>query len=248
MMSNGKYLYCFTNTIEEFQPGLAGIDSKPVHTITEDSIAAVVSDCSHSKIRPERKKLKTHYDVIKEILKTSTVLPVSFGVVADDAKGIKKILHLNHDSLLNQLHRLRGKVEMGLKVMWDVENIFEFMVRSHRSLELFRDDIFLKPAGATMEEKMELGRMFESILEQEREKHTTTVQNILKPYCCEIKTDKVKDEKTIMKLSCLVEKARQDPFEEGVFEAAKTFDNNYAFDFNGPWAPYNFVSMNLRLE
>ena len=36
-------------------------------------------------------------------------------------------------------------------------------------------------------------------------------------------------------------------FEEGVFEAAKLFDNNYTFDFNGPWAPHNFVDLNFTL-
>jgi hypothetical protein len=35
-------------------------------------------------------------------------------------------------------------------------------------------------------------------------------------------------------------------FEEGVFEAAKLFDNNYTFDYNGPWAPHNFVELDLQ--
>ena len=46
---------------------------------------------------------------------------------------------------------------MGLKVTWDVENIFEFMVRTHRTLELFRDNVFLKPTGATQEGKTGTG-------------------------------------------------------------------------------------------
>ncbi|MBF8277915.1 MAG: Gas vesicle protein [Candidatus Brocadiaceae bacterium] len=54
-----------------------------------------------------------------------------------------------------------------------------------RMLELFRDNVFLKPTGATQEEKLELGRMFETILGQEREKHTATVQGILNPFCHE---------------------------------------------------------------
>jgi hypothetical protein len=184
--------------------------------------------------------------VIKEVMKTSTILPVSFGVVADNEASIKKILKLNHDSFISQLKRMEGKVEMGLKIDWDVENIFEFMVRKHRTLELFRDNIFLKPTGATQEEKLELGRMFETILNEDREKHIAAVQDILENYCCEIMVNKPKDENAIMKLACLVEKTKMEQFEKGVFEAAKEFDDNYAFDFNGPWAPHNFVDIKLK--
>ena len=104
---------------------------------------------------------------------------------------------------------------MGLKIAWDVENIFEFMVRKHRTLELFRDNIFLKPTGATQEEKLELGRMFETILNEDREKYIAAVQDILKDYCCEIKVNKPKDENTIMKLACLVEKTKTGTVRKG---------------------------------
>jgi hypothetical protein len=36
-------------------------------------------------------------------------------------------------------------------------------------------------------------------------------------------------------------------FEADVFEVAKQFDNNFALDYNGPWAPHNFVDVDLEL-
>lgn len=247
MSDNGKYVYGFTWTNAKFSSNLLGINDKKVYTISDNDVSVIVSDGPGGKLRPERKNLSAHNTIIKEVMKTSTLLPVSFGVVADNEMGIKKILKLNHHNLINQLERLDGKVEMGLKIIWDVENIFEYMVKTHRTLELFRDNIFLKPAGATQEEKLELGRMFELTLNQDREKHIKTVQSILKGYCCEIKITKPKDEKTVMKLACLVEKTKLDLFEKGIFEAAKAFDDNYAFDFTGPWAPHNFVDIKLKI-
>lgn len=246
MSGNGKYIYCFarSDAIRNFATN--GIDGKPIFTISDNGVAAVVSDTPNAKLRPERKNLSAHNSVIKEVMRISTILPVSFGVVADNETSIKKILKLNHDSFAGQLKRLENKVEMGLRIAWDVENIFEFMVRKHRTLEIFRDTIFLKPTGATQEEKLELGRMFETILNEDRERHRTTVQSILKNYCSEIKVNKPKDEKTVVKLACLVEKTKLEQFEKGVFEAAKLFDDNYAFDFNGPWAPHNFVDIKLK--
>ena len=246
MSVNGKYIYGFMRSDATLSSAINGIDGKPIFTISDNGVAAVVSDGPDGKLRPERKNLSAHHSVIKEVMKTSTILPVSFGVVADNETFIRKILKFNHDSFTTQLNRLEGKVEMGIKVIWDVENIFEFIVKTHRMLEIFRDNIFLKPSGATHEEKLELGRMFETILNQEREKHVTTVNNILKNYCCDIKENTPPDENVVMKLACLVERTKLDQFEKGVFEAAKQFDDNYAFDFNGPWAPHNFVNMKLK--
>jgi len=50
-----------------------------------------------------------------------------------------------------------------------------------------------------------------------------------------------------MNLACLVPCQAQAEFEQEVFEAAKLFDNHFAFDYNGPWAPHNFVDLELKL-
>jgi len=43
-----------------------------------------------------------------------------------------------------------------------------------------------------------------------------------------------------MNLACLINRSDQERFEEGVFESARHFDNNFSFEYNGPWAPHNF--------
>jgi hypothetical protein len=49
-----------------------------------------------------------------------------------------------------------------------------------------------------------------------------------------------------MNLACLVRREAQEEFSAGVFAAAKLFDNNFAFDYSGPWAPHNFVEARTR--
>jgi hypothetical protein len=51
-----------------------------------------------------------------------------------------------------------------------------------------------------------------------------------------------------MNLACLVgRQSVEKDFENAVCAAAQEFDNNYTFDFNGPWAPHNFVDVELVL-
>jgi len=35
-------------------------------------------------------------------------------------------------------------------------------------------------------------------------------------------------------------------FRPAVFAAAQLFDNHFSFDFSGPWAPHNFVEIDLE--
>jgi len=74
---------------------------------------------------------------------------------------------------------------------------------------------------------------------------SSMVEEILAPHCVEIKRNTPRNEREVVNLACLVKRERQEEFEAAVFEAAQLFDNRYAFDYNGPWPPHNFVDMAL---
>ena len=247
MSSDGRYLYGIIRAAKKENFGEIGIGDRDnnVYTIPHKDIAAVVSNIPNKRIRPERKNLASHNNVIREAVKKRTLLPMAFGHISPNGTHIKKLLTENYESFSQQLTKIDGKIEMGLKVLWDVENIFEFFVRNHRELEIFRDEIFSKPYGPTHEEKIELGKRFENLLNRERERHTKAVTDILRSCCHKIKQNKPKHEKMVMDLAFLIDNDGVERFEKGVFEAAKEFDNNYSFDYNGPWAPHNFVQMSI---
>ena len=99
----------------------------------------------------------------------------------------------------------------------------------------------------TQDDKIEVGRVFDRMLMEDREAHAQRVEEILSPHCAEIRRSKPRNEREAVTLACLVPREGQERFEAAVFEAAKLFDNNYAFDYNGPWAPHNFVDLTLDL-
>ena len=100
---------------------------------------------------------------------------------------------------------------------------------------------------ASQDDKIEIGRMFEQILSLDRELHTKQVEQALSSRCFEIKRNKCRNESEVMNLSCLVGRDLVSEFEAGVFDAAANFDDNFAFDFNGPWAPHNFVELEITV-
>lgn len=243
----GHYLYAIGDAAE-LRPdyGNIGINGAAVYAISQGSLAAIISDISEKRIRPERKNLAAHNIVIKRLMEETTVLPVAFGTIAESNKALLNILKGNCRTFANQLDLVRGKVELGLRVNLDVPNIFEYMVNRHQELADLRDEALGKQHGPSQMDKIEMGRLFDHLLTQDREQHAETVMAVLGPRCVEIKQNPPREEKELIHLACLVDRHAQKDFEDGVFDAAQLFDNNFSFDFNGPWAPHHFVSVALQ--
>lgn len=242
----GRYIYAITSGVEDRSFGTIGINGGNVYTISSGEVSAVVSDAPSGRIRPERRNFAAHQAVLKKLLDVGDLLPMSFGNVSEGSAAVRKFLDKHQKSILDGLARVSGKVEMGLKVNLDVINIFEFLVNRNEELRTARDQLIGRSREATQDEKIELGRLFANILESEREDHTDFVEKILLKACSEVKRNKCKDEREVMNLACLVTRGTIDKYEAAVFEAANHFDDNFAFDYNGPWAPHNFVEVDIK--
>ena len=68
---------------------------------------------------------------------------------------------------------------MGLRVNLDVPNIFEYLVRTYDELRIARDELLRPNREPTQDEKIELGRLFQNILESARDEHVETVSKSL---------------------------------------------------------------------
>lgn len=246
--SRGRtYLYAVTEGTPARTYGDIGIGGCEVYSLAAGQVVAIVSDLHKEKILPERSHLAAHQAVLKKLMAETTPLPMSFGILADGPEAVRKMLLRNQRPLLEQLRSVAGKVEMGLRVTWEVTNIFEYFVNTHPELRAARDRLLGGHHEPTQEQKIEVGRMFDQLLNEDREDYADQVEEILTPHCPEIVRTKCRNEREVMNLACLVARDALSQFENSVFEAAKHFDNNFAFDYNGPWAPHNFVEIDLEL-
>ncbi|WP_133512288.1 GvpL/GvpF family gas vesicle protein [Candidatus Thiosymbion oneisti] len=248
---SAQYLYAIVadHAVGDVLAGLgkAGIGKTKVKTLAADGIAAVVSTYRGSSVRPQRTNIAAHQKVLSALLAVTTPLPISFGTIAENAQAVHTALRHSHADLKAALERVRGKVEMGLNVRWDLPNIFEYFVDRHPPLRALRDTLYAGDREPPRDRKIELGRLFSQLLEADRERYTAQVEAALQACCAEIRRTEPRKEAEIMRLSCLVERADQATFEAAVLKAAQAFDDHYAFDFNGPWAPHSFVDVPITL-
>jgi hypothetical protein len=241
----GLYLYGITLAGDSVSLHPSGVAGACVEEIVERRLAALTSRLAVQKVRPQRSNLAAHHLVLSELSNRQPVLPVVFGTIADGEEELHDFMRQNYDALIKKLNRLQGMMEMTLKVYWETANIFEYFVANHRELEEMRNRLFQPGRTPTIEEKIQLGKLFESLSEQSRRRHTQRVIEALSPYCREIRSIDPNEERMIMKLACLVEKTHRQQWENGVEAAAHAFDNHYCFKYSGPWAPYNFAEIEL---
>ena len=115
----GLYLYGIT-VADHVVRSFSGVGGADVEFIVEGSLAAVVSQLGTGKVRPQRANLAAHHRILHELAEQWPVLPVAFGTITRDEEQLRRVLRRNREALAGLLERLRGKVEMGLKVYWDL--------------------------------------------------------------------------------------------------------------------------------
>ena len=217
-----------------------------VQGLSVGSIAAVFSVVSSERVRPDRRNLSAHHGVLRALLESEVpFLPASFGLVAPSRRALMDLLRSNRNEMAAELRRLAGKVEMTLKAAWDVANLFEYFVFACPELARLRDRFSTRSGGPSRDEKIELGRTFESMRSEARKRHSAQVLRALGACVVESREQPVRDEKAVMDLACLVDRGKVKAYEQAVFGAASLFDDNYAFDYGGPIPPFSFVRVSL---
>src|SRR5262249_10047439 len=133
MSSNSLYVYGFVRASEAPELGEAGLahEGKParVYAVRSGKVAAMVSAYdANRRVLPLRRNLEPHRRVVAELARVTTVVPMAFGHVAQGESELKSLLAPNVGAISAELDRLEGKVEMGVRVQWDVQNIFKYFV------------------------------------------------------------------------------------------------------------------------
>lgn len=225
--------------------GLIGIKGSSVICVVEGELAAVVSRIAEARVRPERANLAAHSAVVRQLTESGACLPLAFGTIANDEATVRKLLRDRSKTFSDQLRYFNDTVEMGLRVRFDVPNIYEYIMDSHPELKELRDSVYGNHRDPARDAKVELGRLFDRLLASDREAHTDKVLSVLGKICIEVKDSAPRNDMEIMNLACLVKRGKIEEFENAVMTAAGQFDNNFSFDYSGPWAPYNFVNIHL---
>src|SRR5579883_2824396 len=126
-VQEGRYVYGVIQGREPMQFGKSGLGGggEAVYTIHHNDIAAVVSKTPVFIFDPTRDNALAHEHVIESVMQKTTIIPMSFGTVFRTDDDIREVLKSIYASLKDVLKQMAGKLEFGLKVTWDRDQIIE---------------------------------------------------------------------------------------------------------------------------
>jgi len=244
----GKYVYCVIRSEKPLTFGAIGIGLDPteVHTINFRDIAAVVSDTPIELYEPTRQNVLAHERVNETVMRHHTVIPMSFGTVFKTREDIHQLLRSAYDAFHDVLDKMEDKLEYGLKVLWDRDRIVEELEREDEDIRRLKAEISSRH-GSTYFARMQYGRLVDAALQARSELYVQQIFDELRPVAVASRANRPIGDKMIMNAAFLVRRDKEPDFDLAVKGIGARYEH-LTFKYTGPWPPYNFVNIRLKLE
>lgn len=248
--TEGKYVYCVIQTQEERDFGPIGIGQSEsrVYTVHFHALAAVVSDTPIRLYDPTRENVLAHELVNETVMRDFTVIPMSFGTIFRTKEDILELLRSTHDAFDDVLRKMKDKIEFGLKVFWDRDEVVRRLEEGDEDIRKLKGEITANAQSSTYFARVQLGRLIESAVEAAAGRYALDIHESLKRVSVASRSNKPIGDRMMMNSAYLVERAREQEFDETVKSLSQKYEGLLSFTYTGPWPPYNFVNIKLRLE
>jgi hypothetical protein len=249
-VAEGKYVYCIIQSTQPRSFGPIGIGGRgdEVHTVHYEDLAAVVSNTPLVVYDPTRENVFAHEQINEAVMKEFTVLPMAFGALFRTQQDIVELMRGTYDALGDVFAKMEGKVEFGLKVNWDRDRVIAEIESENEEIRHLKEQITSRTTGSTYFARMQLGRLVENALVEQSDFYVREVYSVLRDAAVASRANKPIGDKMIMNAAFLVERDREAEFDQKVKEIAARYEGKLSFKYSGPWPPYNFVHIRLKLE
>jgi Mg2+ and Co2+ transporter CorA len=250
VVEEGKYVYCIIKSPKSREFGQIGIGegTNSVYTVHFKELAAVVSDTPIRIYDPTRENVLAHEFVNETVMREYTVIPMSFGTLFRTEEDIIELLKSTYQAFDDVLEKMKDKMEFGLKVLWDREKVIQTIETENDEIRRLKDEINRNAQNSTYFARMQLGRLVEAALEDAGNRYVRDIHEALKPAAVASRSNKPIGDRMILNAAFLVERDRETAFDEAVKQVSRDYEDLLTFKYTGPWPPYNFVNIKLKLE
>jgi hypothetical protein len=245
---DGKYVYCIIKSERPLRFGPLGIGPDPteVQTVHYRDLAAVVSGTPMVVQDPTRENVLAHQRVNETVMRHHTVIPMSFGTVFKTSDDIVELLKSAYEAFNDVLVKMRDKFEFGLKVLWDRDQIMAEIENEDEDIRRLKGEISSQK-GSTYFARMQYGRLIDAALQARSERYVTAIFQGLRDVAVASRSNKPIGDRMIMNAAFLVGRDMEAAFDARVKAIGMHYDK-LTFKYTGPWPPYNFVNIRLKLE
>ncbi|MGW2747304.1 GvpL/GvpF family gas vesicle protein [Streptomyces sp. NPDC001450] len=234
------YVYGITARSHPALPeGMTGVGEppRPVRVVTAGELTAVVSDAPEG-LRPKRRDLLAHQNVLAEVGAAGCVLPMSFGSIAPDDDAVTQVLTERAGHYQERLRELDGKVEYNVKASHVEEAVLHLVMAEDAELRSLAE-ANRRAGGGSYEDKLRLGELVAAAVKAMEAEDANEVQGLLTPVASAVS---VGPDSTgwLLNVSFLVARDSAEHFVAAAEQARKSHAH-LDLRVNGPLPPYSFV-------
>ncbi|WEO93079.1 GvpL/GvpF family gas vesicle protein [Streptomyces sp. FXJ1.172] len=219
--------------------GMGGVGDPPrqVRILTAGELAAVVSEAPEG-LRPKRRDLLAHQNVLAEAGGGGCVLPMRFGSIAPDDDTVTGVLAERADHYLERLRALDGRVEYNVKASHVEEAVLHRVMSENPTLRTLAE-ANRQAGGGSYESRLQLGELVVTAVQVREAEDALEVRQTLEREAAAVA---VGPESTgwLANVSFLVDRAGAEKF-LAEFEALRKSHPHLDLRINGPLPPYSFV-------
>ncbi|MEI8191950.1 MAG: GvpL/GvpF family gas vesicle protein [candidate division NC10 bacterium] len=228
----GHYIYGIVSFPPELSGEILGLGGNPVRLLPRGDVAAVVSRSTLTSWPLDDAHLTLHEAVVEEVMKSRPILPVRFNTLLRTEEAVIALLDERARDFRSALERVRGRVEMGLRVLWEPPGESEAPADQ---------EIEGRGPGTEYLSRRLKDEWRRAKLLQAGERLIQELDAPLRSLAIESRLQRFPTKRFLVAGAYLVERHRVDAFREGVMTARERFPR-LRFLLTGPWPPYNFVN------
>ncbi len=232
------YAYGVIDSNEKIDETMRGLNDAPLFNIPYRDIGIVVSDLNAQIQKEDKKSVLKHEEVVEKLMDKFTVLPMRYLTLFSGKEQVLLMTKDYYDDFIENLDRLREKIEFGVKTIWPGDLIRERITTAHRK----SDNL---PLVASSSGKSFMNEKFENYkidkeFEEEADRCIAIVDGFFSKFTSEKRLEKLKTDNLLLSASYLVDKEKRDDFKKA-FEELRGSGGDLKYLLSGPWPPYNFI-------
>ncbi|WP_332694799.1 GvpL/GvpF family gas vesicle protein [Halalkalibacter lacteus] len=245
----GVYTFCSIKKREPSTFGFVQFENKQtqVYTVHYKDIAMVVAKVPLKIYTPKKENLLAHQTVVSSVMKEHAVIPISFGNVFKTEEDVKILLEKLYIQFNQLFPQIENKIEVGVKVIGKKEWL-KNEIEKNASIFHLKKEIKNKPKDAAFYDRIKLGDLTRNYFSSLQEQIVSDVFAPLSKLSVSSKQNDVLTERMLLNAAFLIDCHKETEFDQKVNECYQKWGDKVDFKYSGPWPPYNFINIKLKIE
>ena len=189
--------------------------------------------------------LLAHQQVIEQLIRSASVLPVKFGTQAPDEMAIRRALERGRRLFERAFAELEGCTQLEVLITWDLDAVFASIAKEEPIARL-KEQIEESAESSTPAGRAALGRLVKDALEHRRAALAGRLTSALRSVAVDAIVQPVVADRIVLHIALLVKSDAVDAVDRCLETLDAEFGGRLSFRCVGPSAPTSFATVEIE--